>query len=96
MCNDGDRSLTPESYWASTSCLVTEAADPGAVFLFNSTHNVVLFPILEVFLTQFNASFDLELVHATIFFLSVYVAGRHEEALMVVKCLETTVLNGRF
>ena len=74
--------------------MATERVDPCAIFLLCSRNDVKFLPIFEILLTQLDASFNLQLIHAAVFLLSVNVAGRDEETLVGVELGESAVFDG--
>ena len=68
--------------------LFAKRAEPSTVCLGLPRNDIILGPILEFFLAQFNASLKFDFLHATVLRLPIDVVRRYKQALMSVELLD--------
>lgn len=73
-------SLSLHSFDASVASLFTEAVDPDRVRRFATGDNIVFWPSLEVFTSQFHAAFDLDFLHAAVLGLALHIICGYEKS----------------
>ena len=76
--------------------LPAEGVNPLVITLVTPSDNIVLWTILKLFLSQFQTSFDFDLLHAAVFGLSLDIIGGLEETLMRIVCFQAWVTNRSF
>lgn len=83
-------------FYASVKSLLAKAIYPDIIRALTSRNDIESVAVLEVFLTEFKASFDLDLFHATVFWNAVDVVGRDEDASVRIVVLDFVVSHRSF